>query len=94
MHMGYPAFLLETETQPAEAHWLSLPNGLRQELDRFVASYLTPPDGQLDGPCFWFDETTRRCKHHEHRPRVCRDFVVGSTDCLSWREWLHDRDVD
>lgn len=91
MHMGYPAFVLESETHPAEENWITLPNELRLELDQFVASYPARPDGQLDGPCFWFDQRTRRCKHHEYRPRVCRDFAVGSTDCLAWREWLADR---
>ncbi|NQT13177.1 MAG: YkgJ family cysteine cluster protein [Planctomycetes bacterium] len=25
-------------------------------------------------PCFWLDVDTRRCKHYDRRPRICRDF--------------------
>lgn len=35
-----------------------------------------------DLPCLWYDAETRRCKHHKHRPTICRDFEVGSADCL------------
>ncbi|MEM1070848.1 MAG: YkgJ family cysteine cluster protein [Planctomycetota bacterium] len=91
MHMGYPAFVLETAKHPAEENWRMLPKELKQELDRFIADYPAPPAGQLDGPCFWFDQETRRCKHYDHRPRVCRDFQAGSLDCLGWREWLQER---
>lgn len=91
MHMGYPAFVLATAKQPAEEHWLSLPEDLRKELESFIAGYPILPKGELDGPCFWFDQQSRRCKHHEHRPRVCRDFEVGSQGCLSWRQWLREQ---
>ena len=40
------------------------------------------PIGQ---PCIWFDQETRRCKHYEYRPEVCRDFEVGEESCLRWR---------
>ena len=91
MHMGYPAFVLGTAKHPAEENWRSLPDDLKQELDQFVASYPTRPSGQLDGPCFWFDQKTRGCKHYDHRPRVCRDFQVGAAECLGWREWLSEQ---
>jgi Fe-S-cluster containining protein len=32
-------------------------------------------------PCIWFDEPTRQCRHYEFRPRACREFEIGSTDC-------------
>lgn len=33
-------------------------------------------------PCVWYDAETRRCKHYEHRPDVCRDTVKpGDDDC-------------
>ncbi|MEO1529055.1 MAG: YkgJ family cysteine cluster protein [Planctomycetota bacterium] len=91
MHMGYPAYVLETAKHPAEENWLSLPADLKRELEKFIADYSSPAQGQLDGPCFWFDAETRRCKHHEHRPRVCRDFVVGCNQCLDWRKWLREQ---
>jgi Fe-S-cluster containining protein len=36
-------------------------------------------------PCFWLDCKTKRCRHYEHRPESCRDFVVGDEACLAWR---------
>ncbi len=26
-------------------------------------------------PCFWLDQVTMFCKHYEHRPQICRDYV-------------------
>lgn len=32
-------------------------------------------------PCVWYDAETKRCRHHEYRPDICRDFEVGGEDC-------------
>ena len=66
-----------------EAHWHRLPSQLREEWLQFVENYQR--DGALDGPCFWLDLETRKCKHHEYRPQVCRDFETGSDACREWR---------
>ena len=93
MHMGYPAYLHDLGTQRDEENWASLPSELKEQLQRYIANYKTQSEGELDGPCIWFDMDTRRCKHHEHRPKVCRDFEVGSQSCLDWREHYRDRIV-
>lgn len=31
-------------------------------------------------PCLWFDESTKRCRHYEHRPEVCRSSVAPGDD--------------
>ena len=36
-------------------------------------------------PCCWFDQQTKRCRFHEFRPEICRQFEVGSEACLSHR---------
>ena len=39
-------------------------------------------------PCSWFEPETRRCKHYDHRPDICRDFNMGSDEmggCLDQR---------
>ena len=36
-------------------------------------------------PCSWYDPGTRRCRHHELRPRACREFAIGGTDCRDAR---------
>lgn len=42
-----------------------------------------PPD---ESPCVWFDATTRRCVHYEHRPTICRDTIApGDEDCMHIR---------
>ncbi|WP_435010959.1 YkgJ family cysteine cluster protein [Tundrisphaera lichenicola] len=36
-------------------------------------------------PCSWYDGNTRQCRHHELRPRACREFVIGGQDCRDAR---------
>ena len=86
MHMGYPSYIEGSKTQPAEKYWINLPTHLRTELTEYRRRYQEPDAGELDGPCFWYDQETGRCKNHEFRPNVCRDFEVGCTDCLGWRK--------
>lgn len=85
MHMGYPAFMDPVEGSYDTDYWQSMPDDVRDELVACMADYKRPADGELDGPCFWFDHETRQCKHHEHRPRVCRDFTIGEAGCRNWR---------
>jgi len=80
---------------PGESHWHALPSELRAEWKTFVASYQLPKYGDdpatFDGPCFWLDAETRRCKNHEYRPRICRDFETGSPECHQWRAYYRDK---
>jgi Fe-S-cluster containining protein len=41
---------------------------------------------EAGSPCLWLDQETSRCRWHEHRPEVCRDFEVGGRGCMRWRE--------
>jgi Fe-S-cluster containining protein len=84
-HMGYPVFLHDSSSQADEEAWTWMPAELKRSLLASIEDYQTPPDGQLDGPCLWLDTETGRCKHHEFRPQVCRDFQIGSRGCLDWR---------
>ena len=36
-------------------------------------------------PCLWFDADAGRCRHHDYRPRACREFAVGGGDCRDAR---------
>ena len=106
LHMGYPAFNLPLEelrgeqaaTKTAElpvrsqdrVRWNQLPASLRAELQAHIREYRAPKPGQLDLACIWLDPTTRVCKHHEHRPQICRDFEIGSAPCLEWRRAYSD----
>jgi Fe-S-cluster containining protein len=63
-----------------ESWWHRLPAELKEPL---IESF--------DGPCIWLDMETRLCKHHLHRPNVCRDFETGCGDCLQWRKEYADK---
>lgn len=92
-HMGYPSFITESrpklsggESQIGEPAWINMPDSLKQDLLEYIRNYKPPAGDNLDGPCCWYDAEHRRCKHHEHRPDVCRDFTVGGKGCLEWRQ--------
>lgn len=95
LHMGYPPFIRPTEQREGESWWYLLPDDLRMELDQFIANYDAPVYGDsvetFDGPCCWFDLESRQCRHHQHRPNVCRDFETGSKQCHEWRRHYADR---
>jgi|SRR5579859_1831184 len=55
---------------------------LRELLVRFRGEGF-PPDRS---PCIWYDAETRRCRHYDHRPAICREVVqVGDEVCRRWR---------
>jgi Fe-S-cluster containining protein len=91
LHMGYPAFMDPVAGSCDLDYWQAMPDTLREELMAAIAAYQPPAAGELDGPCLWFDMETRQCKHHHYRPRVCRDFQVGSPGCRNWRWHYRDR---
>lgn len=37
-------------------------------------------------PCCWLDLKTKKCRWHEHRPEICRDFEINSEACHGWRD--------
>ncbi len=38
-----------------------------------------------DGLCAALDRATFRCRIYAHRPTICRDFEMGSDDCIEVR---------
>lgn len=80
---------------PGEEFWHTLPADLKADWEAYVAQYQTPEYGvdpsSFDGPCIWLDLESRQCKHHQYRPRVCRDFETGSASCLEWRAFYKDK---
>jgi len=89
-HMVMPPFLPDfhapenrnEEFDAFKAEWPALAAELRAEYERKMREDEWPESA----PCFWYDAAAGRCKHHEARPEICRDFEVGSESCLSWRE--------
>lgn len=37
-------------------------------------------------PCGFLDMITRKCRHHDNNPDVCRRFKVGGESCRQFRE--------
>jgi Fe-S-cluster containining protein len=70
-HMVQPPFILDEIDR--------LPLELKVEIENF-RDYVRSgvPD---EFPCIWLDLGTMRCKHHEHRPDICRDYEMGGEDC-------------
>jgi len=60
-----------------------LPKALSQEIDDHFAGLLRGQEPQAR--CLWFDPQTRRCKHYEYRPQICKDYELGGPQCLGRR---------
>ncbi len=54
---------------------------LLQEIDAYARS----PRYRDSDPCFWQDPDTRKCRHHEARPTLCRWFEPGCKACNDLR---------
>ena len=63
----------------------SLPTAAADELRAYLDQVLRGVR-QPDDVCIWFDRQTKRCRYHDHRPRICHELEIGSDDCLGWRE--------
>lgn len=68
--------LLDTEL------FLMMPAELRAEHARMVQEIESDPQGS---PCAWLDLETKKCKHYEWRPAVCRDWEPGCVGCNAAR---------
>ena len=54
---------------------------LRDHLQRVLDGVERP-----DSACIWLDRNTMRCRYHDHRPMICRDFEIASDGCRDWRK--------
>ena len=53
------------------------PDELMQEIEDYASS----GDHRDSKPCFWLDEDSKKCRHHEVRPTLCRWFEPGCKAC-------------
>ena len=84
--IGSPVLLYASRPGIGEPHPFrptDLPRELIEEID-FHFSGLTRGQEPL-ARCFWFDPESRRCRHYEHRPQLCRDYELGGPACLGRR---------
>lgn len=78
-YMCHPPFMRDDVGLKPEQAWVGLPQDLRNQV---LLHHANHPD--YDGPCMWLADNGT-CRHYEHRPQACRDFKVGSKDCLDVR---------
>lgn len=67
-----------------------MPQSLRDELTNYMRCLLAdirPPHPQHPD-CLWLDKASGKCKHHEWRPDLCREFRAGSAACRRRKEQL------
>ena len=73
-----------------------MPPELRDDHAALLLAMSADPTGS---PCAWFDPDTRRCRHYEFRPALCRHFAPGSRECQGVRRgadcvWQDDNSPD
>ncbi len=84
MHMGYPPFIgmFNYDLGEGDPEWLALPKELASEARQGAIDNR----GDLELPCIWLDPLTRKCRHYDQRPEICRSFEMGSPECMDARE--------
>lgn len=94
MHMrSPPSVVLWENGQPV----LRASNGIESDPDDYAWLMAAPEEARrikyerMDSdapdecPCCWLDLDTKQCRFYEFRPGVCRDFEMGSPECLAYR---------
>lgn len=64
-----------------DVQWLTLPEELVVEIQDHVGRLGGDDTKDLGEVCIWFEPETKRCRHHEVRPQVCRDLEIGGKAC-------------
>ena len=82
MSIGHPHFWRTATGDKADPHWAAMPQSLRDEVNQYVDGL---DDVDIGQPCIWLDLETKKCRHYEHRPQMCRDFEIGNEHCLRMR---------
>ncbi len=81
--IGSPVLLYVTRDHESGNHPFrppGLPAELQSEIDAAFGGLFRGQEPQ--DRCLWFDPATRRCRHYEWRPQVCRDYELAGTACL------------
>lgn len=69
----------------------ALPESLKGELQEYIERLKDSSIPNPETPCMWLDAETRRCRHYEHRPNICRDSLERNDEnCRAWRELYSD----
>ncbi len=91
MYIGYlPGGTMTRVNTDDRRRVRKLPLAVKQELMNYIANMkagVKPPHPTYPA-CLWYDAATKRCKHHELRPDICRGFEVGEDACNRYRKGL------
>ncbi|MDX2035330.1 MAG: YkgJ family cysteine cluster protein [Isosphaeraceae bacterium] len=85
--VGRPPFVVRLDGT-GEEHWEKLRDerpDLLDALNRQARAERERGEPTFGVACSWYDPIMRNCRHHELRPRACRDFEIGGIDCLDAR---------
>jgi Fe-S-cluster containining protein len=85
--IGSPVLLYVSHPGVSGAHPFrpaGLPEALIHEIDEHFLGMFRGQEPQ--DQCLWFEAETRRCRHYDWRPQVCRDYELGGDACLAQRE--------
>lgn len=72
------------DTDEDVARLRTMPPEILAGLISYHAKVAAGEDRGDDQACIWLHEG--RCRHHEWRPQICRDFIVGGPGCRRWRK--------
>ncbi|MFN0053584.1 MAG: YkgJ family cysteine cluster protein, partial [Planctomycetales bacterium] len=76
--VGSPVLWYQSRPEYAQSHPFrppDLPEDLIREIDDHFLGMIRGQESTTR--CLWFDPQTRKCRHHEWRPQVCRDYEMG-----------------
>ncbi len=84
MHAQEPPFAgVNGVAAGPDPYWDNLPEFLKLEIESLRSEVQS--NSRRCEPCLWLDLATKRCRHYEHRPKLCRDFELGGEECLGFR---------
>ncbi|MBM82889.1 MAG: zinc/iron-chelating domain-containing protein [Planctomycetaceae bacterium] len=85
--IGSPVLLYASRGDDSEPHPYrpdDLPAELLDEINFHFSGLARGQEPQER--CLWYDTDSRRCRHYQWRPQVCRDYALGGDACLLERE--------
>lgn len=66
----------------------NLPQAIRDELISYydnIENNNINTRGSQNLPCMWLDQVSGLCTNYGNRPNLCRNFIIGSPECLYFR---------
>ena len=88
MYVGYlPGGACAGDNDPDGTRFRALPKKLQRELLTYILRAVAGkrPFHPTYPACLWYDGATKRCRHYDERPYICREFMPGSEGCNRWR---------